>query len=208
MDFGMGWGKWALMAKAFGCKSYGAELSAERIAYAESNGISVLQWDEMPNQDFDFINTEQVFEHIPEPLPTLKHLASALKPTGLIKISVPTANNISGRLRRMDWDTPKKAKLSLNPVAPLEHINFYRRSSLVKMAEKAGLEEVQIPLRYQYQYATNWSNPKQIAKNIWRPIYRNILHRQNYVFFRKMPLTSGSRNPAHRGEAELIPMRI
>jgi len=28
-DFGMGWGKWALMAKAFGCDVYGAELSLD-----------------------------------------------------------------------------------------------------------------------------------------------------------------------------------
>ena len=208
MDFGMGWGKWALMAKAFGCASYGAELSAERIAYAKSNGITVIQWEEMPNQDFDFINTEQVFEHIPEPLQTLKYLASSLKPSGLIKISVPTANNIERRLRRMDWTTPKKTKLSLNPVAPLEHINFYRRASLVKMAEKAGLEEVHIPLRYQYQYATNWGNPKQMIKNLLRPIYRNILQRQNYVFLRRKPLTAGARNPARRSETELMPMHV
>ena len=30
-DFGMGWGKWALLVKAFGCDSYGTELSLERI---------------------------------------------------------------------------------------------------------------------------------------------------------------------------------
>ena len=208
MDFGMGWGKWALMAKAFGCKSYGAELSAERIAYAESNGIKVLQWDEMKGQDFDFINTEQVFEHISEPLLTLKHLAGALKPTGMVKISVPTANDIDRRLKRMDWTAPKKAKDSLNPVAPLEHINCYRRRSLVQMAAKAGLAEVRIPMIHQYQYSTNWSGLKQIAKNICRPIYRNILRRQNCLFFRKAPLTSASRNSVQRAETELTHTHI
>lgn len=208
MDFGMGWGKWALMAKAFGCDSYGAELSAERIAYAESNGIKVLQWDEMPGYDFDFINTEQVFEHIPEPLQTLKHLAGALRAGGLVKISVPTANNIDQRLKRMDWRLAKGEKYSLNPVAPLEHINCYRRKSLVQMAAKAGLAEVQIPLRLQYQYATNWGSPKEIAKNLLRPVYRNILHRQNYLFFRKAPLIAGARSPKRAPETELTPLHV
>ena len=40
LDFGMGWGNWLQIAKAFGCNVYGCELSPKRIAYAESNGIS------------------------------------------------------------------------------------------------------------------------------------------------------------------------
>src|SRR6185369_14576079 len=31
LDFGMGWGEWASMARAFGCDVYGAELSVERL---------------------------------------------------------------------------------------------------------------------------------------------------------------------------------
>ncbi len=73
-DFGMGWGNWALMAKAFGCNSYGTDLSEERIKHAESSGLKVISWEEIPDYKFDLINSEQVFEHIPQPLETLKHL--------------------------------------------------------------------------------------------------------------------------------------
>jgi 2-polyprenyl-3-methyl-5-hydroxy-6-metoxy-1,4-benzoquinol methylase len=183
-DFGMGWGKWALMAKAFGCESYGTELSKERIEYAKSNGIKVIDWDEIHQHRFDFINTEQVFEHIPDPLKTLRHLKMALKPHGVVKVSVPYANDIQRRLKVMDWQAPKGSANSLNPVAPLEHINYFRRSSLVKMAELAGMEEVYIPITNQYQYTTDWSGIKNIAKKIILPIYRNVLKRQNYVFLR------------------------
>ena len=51
------------------------------------------------NLRFDFINTEQVFEHISEPLETLKELKTLLKPGGIIKISVPTADDINRRLK-------------------------------------------------------------------------------------------------------------
>jgi len=186
LDFGMGWGRWALMAKAFGCASYGTELSLERVAHAKTNGIQIIEWDEIPQHRFDFINTEQVFEHVPEPLSTLRHLKSALKRDGILKIGVPAANDIERRLRLMDWECPKGSRDSLNPVAPLEHINLFRRASLLKMASEAGMEEVFIPAKVQYRYMTDWSGAKKTAKNILRPIYRNVLRRQNRIFLRNM----------------------
>ncbi len=110
LDFGMGWGDWAIKAKKIGCDSYGTELSAERIEYARLNGVKILQWNEIPRYNFDFINTEQVLEHIPEPLQTLRYLKSALKPDGIIKVSVPTANNIKQRLKNMDWKATRGNK--------------------------------------------------------------------------------------------------
>jgi 2-polyprenyl-3-methyl-5-hydroxy-6-metoxy-1,4-benzoquinol methylase len=189
LDFGMGWGKWAGMAKAFGCDSFGVELSAERIQYAKLNGIKVINWDEIPQYRFDFINTEQVFEHVSEPLQTLRHLSSGLKRDGILKISVPTAHDIERRLKIMDWQSPKGSRNSLNPVAPLEHINFFRRRSLAKMAVQAGLEELLIPIKVQYQYVTDWRGAKKIAKNILLPLYRNILKKENYIFLRKVQPT-------------------
>jgi 2-polyprenyl-3-methyl-5-hydroxy-6-metoxy-1,4-benzoquinol methylase len=184
-DFGMGWGKWALMAKAFGCNSFGTEISNERIAFAKSNGINVITWDQIPNQQFDFINTEQVFEHISQPLETLKYLMTALKPDGILKISVPFATNIDARLKRMDWTAAKGTTYSLNPLAPMEHINFFKRSSLIKMANEAGMEQVYIPLKTQYRFTTDWGTPERIAKNILLPIYYNLFKRRNYIFLRK-----------------------
>lgn len=183
-DFGMGWGQWLLMAKAFGCQTAGAELSEARINHAHANGLKTITWDEIPGQQFDFINTEQVFEHIPEPLETLRHLKKALKPGGLIKISVPDAEGIDRRLEIMDWQAPRKHRNSLNAVAPLEHINCYRRESFAVMAAQASMEEVALPLRLQYKYWFAWGKPARIAKNLVLPIYRNVLKTQNYVLLR------------------------
>lgn len=189
-DFGMGWGKWALMAKAFGCNSFGTELSADRVTYAASNGINVISWEDIPRHKFDFINTEQVFEHISDPLHTLQHLKTALKPGGILKVSVPTAHDIAKRLKIMDWGAPKGTKNSLNAVAPLEHINFFRRESLTKMAAVAGMEQVFIPMRIQYRNAGNWKGIKRTARNLLLPIYRNVLRRQNCLFFQNKQSTS------------------
>jgi len=184
LDFGMGWGKWALMAKAFGCESFGTELSLVRIEHAKKDGIKIIEWDEIPQYSFDFINTEQIFEHIPEPLETLRHLKKGLKTDGVIKISVPSGNNIERRLKILDWKAPKGSRNSLNPVAPLEHINCFKRSSLAIMVNKANMEEVYMPLTIQYKYTTDWSSLERTAKNILLPVYRNLLKRQNYIFIR------------------------
>jgi 2-polyprenyl-3-methyl-5-hydroxy-6-metoxy-1,4-benzoquinol methylase len=182
-DFGMGWGSWALMAKAFGCDSYGSEVSAERIENARSNGIKIVTLEELPQQQFDFINTEQVLEHVPEPLKTLRHLKSSLKKDGIIKVSVPTANNIKARLKKMDWEAPRGTKYSLNPVAPLEHINFYTRKALVTMAAEAGMKEAKVPMSLHYKYLSLWGGTKWFAKSVLYPIPRFLLKTQNYVFF-------------------------
>ena len=184
-DFGMGWGEWCLMAKAFGCDSYGTELSETRIRYAKSHGMKVITWDETLNYSFDFINTEQVFEHVPEPLETLFHLKKSLKPKGLIKIDVPNGDDIKRRLRVLDWTAPKGSRNSLNPVAPLEHINCFNRTSIIRMADIDGLEVVNIPLSIQYVYSTNVKPIKRMLKNILIPLYRNVFQKGTYVFSRQ-----------------------
>ncbi len=184
LDFGMGWADWALMAKAFGCDSYGTELSRKRVEHATANGIQVISWDQIPEYRFDFINTEQVFEHISEPLNTLRHLAGSLKSTGMLKIAVPTAGGIERKLRRMDWAAPTGSEDSLMPVAPLEHINCYRRSTLVRMAQEAGMEEVRMPSRIQCEYRTDWLGPKQIAKNLLRPLLGSLVQRDDRIYLR------------------------
>ncbi len=137
LDFGMGWGHWCLMAKAFGCNARGFEISGERVQFARKNGIEVIDnFAGVASYKFDFINAEQVFEHINNPLQTLKFLARSLKNGGLIHISVPNGNNIERELATPGW------KITKNPIHPLEHINCFTHRTLVKLGESAGLEPV------------------------------------------------------------------
>lgn len=192
LDFGMGFGNWCHLVKGFGCKVYGVEISQTRIDYTK--GIEVISWKDLPNYQFDFINTEQVFEHLGDPLGTLLYLKQALKPNGLIKISVPDGWDIKKRLKRWDWDSLKNSKISvnsdviwqptlgngsknsLNPVAPLQHINCFNRNVLVKMAEISGLSMVMIPNK-----CTILAMDKYEIKNILRSYYYLLL---NYLLLK------------------------
>jgi SAM-dependent methyltransferase len=185
LDFGMGWGRWARMAQAFGCNARGAELSPRRIEYAARHGVRALSWDEIPQHRFDLINTDQVFEHIADPLATLKHLVLALKPGGIVKLNVPDGTDIRKRLEQMDWTAPIGSPRSLHAVAPLEHINCFSRKALLRMGARVGLEAVKMPLSVQYRCTAAWLGRNRVVKNLLLPIYHNVLQRGTYLFFRR-----------------------
>lgn len=185
LDFGMGWGKWCQMMRGFGCEVYGSELSETRIEYGKANGVKVISTEEVSKYRFNVINAEQVFEHIAEPLEVLCYLSKSLEKNGLIKIGVPNGGDIKRRLRNMDWGAPKGSRNSLNAVSPLEHINCYNRASIIRMADIAGLERVNIPLCIEYAYTINWKLVTPAIKNIVRPLYRKLLQNSTRVVFRE-----------------------
>lgn len=170
LDFGMGWGNWCLMAKSFGCEAYGTELSDARTDHAKELGITVLARQELPAQGFDFINAEQVFEHIADPLETLVELASKLKSGGVIRIGVPLGWDVKRRLSVWNWNAPDGSENSLNAVASLQHINCFTFRSLVTMAQRAGLREVELP-----DYSHQVSKLADIVKMPLRLIYRMVM---------------------------------
>lgn len=184
LDFGMGWSEWCIMANAFGVVVYGTELSKERIDHALKNGINIVDWDDLPNHQFDFINTEQVFEHIPEPLETMKHLIKSLKKGCLIKISVPNCMNIKRNLKSPNWSESANSERSLNAAAPLEHINCFNATSIIKMGEKCGLTHVKGVRKSRLENSSLLGSLKEIA----RPFYSKLKKEEftdTSIYFRK-----------------------
>lgn len=182
LDFGMGLGTWCRLARRFGCNVYGTDISEERMGYVETSGIKVIGFEDIPNYQFDFINANQVLEHIAEPLEILLYLSQALKQDGIIKIAVPDGWDIKRSLEIWDLDkldiyeTSKNPFLeqsenSLNPVSPFEHINCFNYDALVMMAKKARLTPVLIPNIFSEVYSV-----KQKLKRLVRSIIRKYLY--------------------------------
>lgn len=137
VDFGMGWGYWCLMAKAFGFKVTGIELSKQRVDFAKTNGIRVVDaLSDLGTASVDFINADQVFEHIPTPKSVLKEIVTLLTPQGIARIAVPNGKSVRKHLKDQSWVASKDA------LHPLEHINCFTRKSLIHLASEAGLEPV------------------------------------------------------------------
>lgn len=142
LDFGMGWGKFCMLANAFGCNAYGMELSTHRIDYAKQKGVSVLTWEELEQQKFDFIYSADVFEHISNPKELLRRLCACLRPDGVVCLNVPNGLTASKIIKKMNWTAIKGSKDNINIVSPLEHINCYLPLSLKLMAEACNLKEI------------------------------------------------------------------
>jgi SAM-dependent methyltransferase len=183
LDFGMGSGIWCRVVSALGAQAHGTEISRERLAQARSSGISVVSWEDIPGSGFDLINAEQTFEHLREPLATLRHLRRGLRTGGIIKIAVPNGDDILRRLRSMDWTAPKGSRRSLNAVSPLEHINCFGHRALVRMAHLAGLEPMRSRIRDQHA-TIDWRSPRATAKSVLRPFYRRVRPGGTYLYLR------------------------
>jgi SAM-dependent methyltransferase len=160
LDYGAGAGDWLSMAAAYGCRTFAVELSHTRTDQLIRRGQTVLDPENLPVGHFHFINTEQVFEHLVEPMATLERLAAALRPGGLVRVSVPNGSDIDRRLSDPDWAAAKDSPRSLNAVAPLEHINCFNRRSLVTLGQRAGLRPFAYPAR---QYLDSWERARFVA---------------------------------------------
>lgn len=170
LDFGMGWGEWCRMAAAYGCVAFGVELSPSRADRARGFGVTTVDRAGLSKHEFQFINAEQVFEHLAEPLEVLRDLSGSLAPGGLVRISVPNGWDIGRRLSIMDWTAPKGSRDSLNPVAPLEHLNCFSEKALVRMAREARLEPTQVRARP----LAGRPVPDLTLRELLTPLYRRL----------------------------------
>ncbi len=182
LDFGLGWAEWAAMAKAFGCQVYGAELSTARIEHARSLGIEIVDYADLVNHKFNYINTEQVFEHLLEPYEVLLHLSHSLAHNGIIKISVPNAAKAIRKAKHQKSLGSLSAK-EIMPIAPLEHINCFEHATLVTMANSVGLRLLWPSLYGLYNSSLGWLEPKRALNLLIRPLYRHVYPKSTFLYF-------------------------
>ena len=144
LDYGMGWGYWCRMAQAHGFDVRGCELSALRRKHARQLGVPVMDKLEQADVEFDFINANQVFEHLADPRQALNELCRYLHADGIVYLRVPDGRNVASRLRQGGWSS------DLDAIHPLEHINCFTRATLIQLGASAGLRPVQAPLRLEW----------------------------------------------------------
>jgi SAM-dependent methyltransferase len=130
----------------------------------------------------DFVNTEQVFEHVPAPRELAKRLAASLKPGGILKICVPYGEDIERRIELGEWQAERGSRHSLDPVAPLEHINCFKFETLRRLAADLGLgfERPQVLPQFAYlAHSGTWSLavPSNLLKELSRPLQRRFSRR-------------------------------
>lgn len=197
LDYGMGLALWVRIAAKLGVKAYGFDLSPVREEFAQQHGVPTLKDHEIANMGFDFINTEQVFEHVPDPLGLAQKLAGALNPGGILKISVPSAESIDITIAELETAQSAADLPSIMPMWPLEHINAFRKRSLDRLAKSCGLIKVRPTYFQRYAFlrhsgAVNLRHPAKTLKESIRPLYQYRNSANLYEWFQK-PLFEGAR---------------
>ncbi len=179
LDFGAGWCEWLRLVRRFGVSTSCSELSPSRINNASRYGITNTLLDTSTPEQYDYINTEQVFEHVAQPRAVLKQLVKLLKVDGIIKISVPDSSEVS-RLFGASKKLICTAKLlSYNQVAPLEHINCFSHNNLLLLAESEDLKLISGPKWFTLSLV-------QLARICFKPSLWK--HQSTYLFFKKLPV--------------------
>ena len=141
LDFGAGWGFFCNILKGFNFDVYALELSEKRKNFMTNNfKIKIIDFDTLNKYKFDFINSDQVFEHIEKPRETLLQLTKVLKKNGIIHISVPNGRSMEKLIRN------NNLKIGKNQLHPLEHINCFTPSTIVTCAQLSNLEKTTPPL--------------------------------------------------------------
>ena len=194
LDYGMGMGLWARVAAHMGCVTYGFDLSSKRMDIAKRHNIRTVQEDDFTGLDLDFVNTEQVLEHLSDPFERISRIAPALRQGGILKVSVPQAADLASRLVDPDWYAPKGSPSSLNPIHPLEHINCFTPRALDRLTERVDLRSVAIPVTSYWEFLrhaglgskTRMRHARAMVKGLARPLYDLIGRNNLYRWFIKV----------------------
>jgi 2-polyprenyl-3-methyl-5-hydroxy-6-metoxy-1,4-benzoquinol methylase len=173
LDFGGGWGSWAIAAKALGCEVYLVETSKERVHFAQQQGLNVVQsLAEFPSASLDLILLNQVLEHIPQPKSLLLELVERLKVGGGCSIAVPMAKSTVPVLTKGAFQ-------------PLEHVNGFTPKSLRRIAEACGLTLCKEYFLYSKFNAKSLMKAGfvnaciQLLPDFWLPLRTNIFAVKN-----------------------------
>jgi SAM-dependent methyltransferase len=133
----------AMEAELPGWRLYGVEPSPSARQHLTAYGKNVVgSLEELPaGLQFDWINMDNVLEHIPEPVPLLKKVRAKLSPAGFAYVEVPNESLFSVRYRINDLvrGFPKL------PTAP-GHISLFTPATLKKALELAGFQDIRLRL--------------------------------------------------------------
>lgn len=148
LDYGMGHGRFARVARAMGATVYATEIGHEKARIAAELGIHIIPEKAIDDERFDIIHTEQVFEHLTAPGETFRRLAAVTD--GVMKVAVPVVGPIAKVLRKKGMATESPfARGNRRPhddiyaaIQPLEHLNIFPRAAIDYLARANNMQVV------------------------------------------------------------------
>lgn len=157
LDFGSGFGRWARAAAQAGFCVHAYEPSEARGAESIEEFALVHDLSEIAGKSFDAINLEQVLEHVPDPVETLRIILAFCTAETVLRIRVPNIlRPPEGAKVWVDWPYDG---VRVHAMAPFEHLHGFTPSSLRKVVARAGfmpLAKPNMAWRYPLESARWW----------------------------------------------------
>jgi len=115
LDIGCGRGHMLKKLMKYNWECYGTEISETLSQNLIRDGIKIfnsidLKSCALPSNHFDVVTLFHVFEHLQNPVDTLKEIGRILKPGGLLFIEIPNFSSWQAQIKRGQWlhlDTPR-----------------------------------------------------------------------------------------------------
>jgi hypothetical protein len=144
LDYGSGFGRWARAATQAGFTVTAFEPSATRGAEEKTPFELVHDLCAIKGRRFDAVQLEQVLEHIPDPLQTLRMIRDFCHSQTILRVTVPNLlRSQEGRAIWREWPFDGERPHTL---APFEHLHGFTPKSLRLMLEVAGFKTNHIQL--------------------------------------------------------------
>jgi len=132
LDVGCSVGTFMDVASARGWDVSGIELNANACAVCTEKGHKVYRGlfepsllDTIKKKDFDVVCLNDVIEHLPDPVASMKLVGPLLRSGGYLMINTPNIDNIVARTFQMK---------------PLEHLFYFNTKTATRTLEEAGFE--------------------------------------------------------------------
>lgn len=153
LDFGVGQGRWARVARGMGATVYVTEIGEDKKRLARTLGLEVIEDEDIDTMTFDLVHTEQVLEHLVHPGRDFARLARAVTPGGIFKAAVPYRGKLEQLLKTKGLPTeamfatggakaiPGETE-AFASIQPLEHLNAFSEATIDWLAAHNGLKKV------------------------------------------------------------------
>ncbi len=136
LDFGCSKGKFLKLSKEITKKSVGIELEQSNREYLNKIGIECFQYiEDLELKNFDIVTMNHVFEHLFDPVKTIKEISKIMNKEGLLIIEVPHAKDIL--LKTFNLNSFKNFTLWS------EHLILHTKESLQKFVTSDNLFKLQ-----------------------------------------------------------------